>query len=125
MAIEKGLERRKKADPKMGDFYLIHIFGIKVARYMAATVSCQSVLHNKPKDEMLVENIENAKKDFYKALGEFIEQYPTLPAVISAHLPALKELERKDWSKDETIAEILLIKENIFNPFRNELSIAV
>jgi hypothetical protein len=125
MAMEKALERTENTSPKTEDFYLIHIFGLKVARHMAAAVSCQSMLHKKPEDETLVENIETAKNNFYKALKEFIGKYPALPAVISAHLPALEELEGKDWSKDETIADISTIRERIFKTFRNELSIAV
>ena len=118
--MEKGLDRRKNPDPTTDDFYLIHRFGIEVARHMAAVVSCQSMLHEKPKNEIIVEDIEMAKNDFYRALKEFIGKNPKLPAVIAAHLPALEKLEKKDWSEDENIAEILRIKENIFNPFRRE-----
>jgi hypothetical protein len=120
MAMEKGLERRKNPDVTREDFYLIHRFGIEVARYMAPVFSCHSVLHKEPKNEQLVENIKMAKNDFYRALKEFIKTNPKLPAVIDALLPALEELEKKDWSEDETLVELLRIKEIIFNPFRRE-----
>jgi hypothetical protein len=120
----KGLERTENAVPETGDSYLIHIFGLEVARHIATAVSCQRMFHNKPKDETFIENIEMAKNDFYMALKEFIDKHPTLPAAISVHLPALEELKKKDWSEDETIAEILMIRKEIFNPFRNEISAA-
>jgi hypothetical protein len=120
--MENNVEQLKGGSEELKNIYIIREFDKSVARYIGAAAICQEALEKRPDDELLLEDLEMAKGNFYRELGLFTQKFPKLPAIIGSQLQAFEGLRQKDWLKKENILELKGIAQEIFNPFRAESS---